>query len=353
MQKKISLLLFLYVVIIHKVAFSEDQNIVQNLISTTHTINVSTSYTQIRFTWDEPSGDTVWDGYYLSFDQNSDTDFQLNAANTTGDPLPANERVINCSGNDDYYYVHVAPAVYSFETFDYIFGTTLNVGPYRIDTTPPSVILESSAYANSNPIDLTIGESGASYMCLSNTGFGDCQEWLPVDHHPQFNLSSGEGIKTIYVQVKDNAGNPANDTSTIMFDSIPPSATIDILPTKFENVFQVTVLFSEPVSELNVNDVEIVNGTASNFIVSEVYPNLKYTFDLTASDHGKGYVKINQNAVFDQSGNGNNMIRNSFVYCSRNVPTLNEWGLIIMFCILVFASFQRIKTNGYRYQNIS
>jgi len=52
------------------------------------------------------------------------------------------------------------------------------------------------------------------------------------------------------------------------------------------------------------------------------FVSVAYTFDLTASDHGKGDVKVNQNAVFDQAGNGNNMIRNSFVYCSRNVPTL-------------------------------
>jgi len=336
----------IYCLFFSQAAYSESLTIVQNLISTTHSINTSLPYTQIRFTWSAPSGYTAWDGYYVTFDQNSDTDFQLDTSNTTGDPVNSTERIINCSGDDENYYVHIAPALYDFQTFEYIFGTTSNMGPYRIDTTPPILTVIAPIYANANPIDLTIGAIGAIYMCISNIEFGDCAEWNLIEPFPLFNLSSVQGNQTIYVQVKDDAGNFANETGITYFDSISPKAIVSIYPTKDEKIYSVSISFSEPVSDLNPDDISIENGVLSNFMIHDKFPYSHYTFDLKALEQGKGYVIINDNAVFDIAGNGYINKKYSFVYCSRNVPALNEWGVIFFMFILMLSALQKLRKNS-------
>ena len=101
------------------------------------------------------------------------------------------------------------------------------------DTTPPTgaiSINNGSAYTNTQNVTLTLSASdsgtGVSQMQFSNDGltwsvpesFASMKTWI---------LGSGDGVKTVFVKYKDNAGNwSAANTSTITLDTTPPAVTI-------------------------------------------------------------------------------------------------------------------------------
>jgi len=209
-MKKIIMLLCFFSISINDTGYCEDIYSVRNLRSTTHTINQPLKYTQISFVWSEPSGLTTLDGYYFLFDQNSDSEFVLNKNNTNGTPINTNQVMLSCSGDEDYYYFHIAPAYYDYtETYDYIFGDTTNKGPYRIDTIAPDLNVTIHQYTSENPVTLTVGTSGATNMCISNIDFDKCEEnWSGIDPFPTWSLSKGNGTKTVYIKQKIKLGIP-------------------------------------------------------------------------------------------------------------------------------------------------
>ncbi len=79
-----------------------------------------------------------------------------------------------------------------------------------LDTTPPtgSIVINAENITSNPNITITItatDENGVSQMCISNTD--PCSAWEPYAQTKVWALPAGNGLKTVYVWVKDNAGN--------------------------------------------------------------------------------------------------------------------------------------------------
>jgi alpha-tubulin suppressor-like RCC1 family protein len=109
--------------------------------------------------------------------------------------------------------------------------------------TPPangSVIINNGfGFTNTSKVDLQlyaddIGGSGVSQMCISNTPICAKWAWTPYATTKSWSLSSGDGLKTVYVLFKDAAGNvtAAPSTATTTLDKkAPKNGTLQISDT--------------------------------------------------------------------------------------------------------------------------
>ncbi len=121
------------------------------------------------------------------------------------------------------------------------------------------------------------------------------------------------GDHTLSVTAMDEAGNTADSASEIIrcnpgqSDCISPTVFMSVTPTDFRvrtNLpIPVTATFSEAVSEFDVNDISVTNGTAGNFAGSD--GDSVYTFDVTPTAIGEVTVDIPASVAEDASGNGN------------------------------------------------
>jgi subtilisin family serine protease len=80
--------------------------------------------------------------------------------------------------------------------------------------------------------------NGIDTMCISNSS--TCSEFIPFDSMPKWQLSEGDGVKTVYVLLRDKIGNTTNTnqplTKSIILDTTPPSD--GTLSTKLSSIAQ-------------------------------------------------------------------------------------------------------------------
>ncbi|MCK4445094.1 MAG: hypothetical protein KAW09_11160, partial [Thermoplasmata archaeon] len=105
-----------------------------------------------------------------------------------------------------------------------------------LDITPPTglIFIESGApWTTSTSVNLTLAYSdvlsGVSEVRYSNDGLWDTELWEPPSSTRAWALSAGDGIKTVFYQVKDNASLMATTYSdNISLDSTKPSGSVTI-----------------------------------------------------------------------------------------------------------------------------
>jgi len=108
-----------------------------------------------------------------------------------------------------------------------------------VDTTAPTgTLLINNAVAptwtSSSSVALTVlgrDLTGIAGMCISNSDSLDCPAFSPLTTSiPVWNLSSGDGPKTVRVWLQDNAGNvmKAPASATIALDTLPPTGDVAI-----------------------------------------------------------------------------------------------------------------------------
>ena len=161
-------------------------------------------------------------GYSCIFDTNPttnpDSTVETAAAQVTGSPL----------SDGSAHYFHVRTVDNAGNT-----SSTLHVGPFQIDTTPPLGMMSinnGSVSALSPDVTLSLSAndsaSGLSQMCFSN----DSINWSSAENYAPsktWTLSSGEGSKRVYARFSDIAG---NWTTAAVYDDIlreppqPPTA---------------------------------------------------------------------------------------------------------------------------------
>lgn len=97
-----------------------------------------------------------------------------------------------------------------------------------LDTTlnTPSLSINNGASATNNlTVELTISASDATYMKIdNNTQFQNMTSWIPKANTYEFTLPSGpDGTRTVYLRVKDDAGNIKTTSDSITVDRQPPT----------------------------------------------------------------------------------------------------------------------------------
>lgn len=219
------------------ICFASELWQVENPFSSSHTVNIPSNVQSIAVQWTSPNGLTpdTTAGYYVSFSSplkytftESDTE---SITRGVGQVLKLNKSSVSTSSQDvigetlsgtgvEPYYFNIA--VLDDMEIPFNPGVTIHLGPYFIDTEPPEfpTISAPQSTSTSSNIPITLGVSGASVMCISESGYGNCgeSEWKAYTTSYFWSVSEGEGIKNIYVQFKDVAGNTANAVTTIMYE---------------------------------------------------------------------------------------------------------------------------------------
>ena len=179
-------------------------------------------------------------------------------------------------------------------------------GTYTInapDTTPPTGTIKinnDSQYSNTNAVTLNLsaqdntGGSGLSQMQFSN----DNTSWQSPESYATtktWELTSGDGTKTVYVNFKDTAGNWSQSYSdTIIFDTTPPQITINpILSPTNKNV-----VLSYSVSDNLTSQNEIIIAGNDSPYTTEGTHNVI----LTAKDKANNSASRTISFVIDKTG---------------------------------------------------
>jgi len=217
------------------------------LYSQDHVVNEPSIYTQIKMIWDMPYGYTEMAGYYYVFNYTSThtfikDDYDDNTVDTGVIFTDSGTEATSSSyenSDDIFVYFHIAPMqlIYDEEEEEYLeeIGKTTSYGPVRIDDiNPKNVSITPDNYTTTTQnITLTIGGTdadGKNYpasMYISNIGFGEGGEWETFSSLKPWILTEGAGEKTIYLQVKDAAGNISTAVTSIVYNETT-SYNIDI-----------------------------------------------------------------------------------------------------------------------------
>lgn len=188
--------------------------------------NSATKYPKPTFDWSDVTDDgSGLANYEIEVDNNSNyISPEYSATPTVSTAKPGTDLL------DDTYYWHVRAK-------DNAGNYSAWTGSWRvrIDTVPPvltSITLSdqdsgSTAYTNNQTIDVDLVASGnPTEMILSEDPNFIIGSWVPYEDPTTFSLSSGDGEKTVYCKIRDEALNESNVVnSSIILDTTPPAIT--------------------------------------------------------------------------------------------------------------------------------
>ncbi|MCC2547151.1 Ig-like domain-containing protein [Hymenobacter sp. BT175] len=215
--------------------------------------------------------------------------------------------------------------------------TTIN---FTIDTTAPSgtvLINGGAARTNTASVTLTVTASSATQMRFSNDN-STYSAWEPVTSSRTWGLSTPDGLKTVYMQLRDGAGNISPVfTDNIDFDGTPPVLTISSPAGSVTTTSPIplTFVFSEAITGFNAGSIGLSSGTLSGFSGS----GASYSAVLTPAGNGPVTVSIAAGAGQDAAANDNlaaafTVEYSSFVGWTGNTSSAwnlpaNWWGGIV------------------------
>jgi hypothetical protein len=183
--------------------------------------NVWYSNNDPTFTWTTPSDPSGIACYSYTIDHSSST-----TPDTTCDTTGNSKSYTNLG--DGIWYFHVRAK-----------DNAGNWGPadhYRvkIDTTLPSAAISINSGATyttttSVTLSLTNSDSGSGVdKCRYKNSGGSWTGWQTCTATKAWALTTGDGTKRVYYEVKDKAGNVKQVSDTIILDTTDPSASISI-----------------------------------------------------------------------------------------------------------------------------
>ncbi len=203
---------------------------------------------------------------------------------------------------------------------------TEHVGPFRIDTTTPSIPIGLTPADGSYTTDTSPILSWDASTDTGGSGIRDADAYRIVVSGPvnrdtyvsdtDYNPTLSEGAFTWKVYARDNAGNTSDYTSdtTLIIDAAKPDVTIDQAggqadPTNVSPVL-FTVIFDEAIDAATFTSADIaVGGTATTgeITITEVTPNDGTTFDVSivATSDGTVVPEIPGGVVEDLASNTN------------------------------------------------
>ena len=113
-------------------------------------------------------------------------------------------------------------------------------------------------------------------------------------------FATGQDIEDAADNALANTMPTGANENTYYVDNTPPTVTIGV-PETSTGRFQATFEFSDPVSGFVLGDIDVGNGTASNFAGS----GRSYTADITPTANGDVTVDVAADAATDAANNGN------------------------------------------------
>jgi hypothetical protein len=314
---------------------------VEQLRSTTHEINQPSKVTQIHLTWQIPSGYTQVNGYYYLFDNNATHTFtELNTAGVSFGNYYDTSSPDYTNVDDKAYYFHIAA-----EDISEIIGPTSTLGPFRIDTiAPKNALVNAKDVIFDDALTLILGATGAREMYISNIAYGTGGTWETYNTSRQWNVTQERGIKTIYVQFRDEAGNIAkcSTTTRIAYQKIALHKGWNLISYATDRCFYVGTRpniswINDIVYEQVIDIGEVFKSIANTFSIvhgfyteaqtynplNPIASNMKYIAP------GYGYwIKVKDSVPFDGNGCiylevGGKKLDNNY-----SIPLNSGWNLI-------------------------
>lgn len=99
-----------------------------------------------------------------------------------------------------------------------------------------SLVIADGETTSSNEVLLKLYAKGAAQCRFSNDG-SSWSEWYAYSTQAQWNLSEGDGWKTVYYQCKNKGGVAEAVSAKIFLDKTPPSLSLDVLVQGDKKVF--------------------------------------------------------------------------------------------------------------------
>jgi len=196
-------------------AYAATPGSVENLRSTSHSLNAYSSTPRITMAWSVPNNVSTSTVYFYSvFNTSSDytitSDIAWDLDSSTSKTTISEDK----SSNNGGYYFHIA-AMVEDEEGDELLGGTTTKGPYYIDTkAPTNTSVSAPSTTNNQVVTLSLSADGATEMYISNSGYAMSGSWETYVTSKQWELSDGYGSKTVYVSFRDAAGNATDGTDS-------------------------------------------------------------------------------------------------------------------------------------------
>ncbi len=132
----------------------------------------------------------------------------------------------------------------------------------KLEKTPPQGSMQinnGQATTTSNSVTLSLTATSLSevtQMRFSNNNVWDQIPWQNYTPSQKWQVTSGEGLKTVYCQIKDNAGLVTNLASAITLTTSQPTATATPSPTQTASPLPSPTL---PTPSANTNQLELID----------------------------------------------------------------------------------------------
>lgn len=216
----------------------------------------------------------------------------------------------------------------------------------KLDKTPPSgsfMINNGAIYTNSTSVTLipsaTAPVSGIQSVRFSNDGIWDTEPWEPLSPSKSWILAPGDGNKTVYFQLKDNAGLASNTyANTIVLDTASPSI---MMPLRDPND---AVISNQPV-KISVNATDFGSGienvkltcfTNKSAIGMEFSMSLNQTnglYECTIPGEDAGTLVKYQITAYDNVDNSATNDNAGQFYVYTVIPEFQSFVLVPLFII--------------------
>jgi len=144
---------------------------------------------------------------------------------------PSGTYVYTWNGKDDSN-TYVNDGTYIVRVSDNIEENGDTIGTVIVNTTKPSSpsisISGGATYTTTRNVDLTISATGASKMKVSNYADYTGASWISYSTSKSWQLTSGDGIKTVYINFKTTSGANISTSDTITLDTTLADPSISI-----------------------------------------------------------------------------------------------------------------------------
>ncbi|NVM46829.1 MAG: hypothetical protein HWN79_18130, partial [Candidatus Lokiarchaeota archaeon] len=164
-----------------------------------------------------------------------------------------------------------------YEIRDNVGFTTQDTDTIDLDTTDPTgsiIINDGDAWTTSTSVSLTLtyndATSGVDQVRFSNDG-SSWTSWEDPSSPRAWVLASGDGLKTVYYEIRDSAGLIFQDTDTIGIDTEVPtilnvSSLVDNGVYGTGSIINIIITFSEPVYVTGTPQLTLETGSTDAII---------------------------------------------------------------------------------------
>lgn len=252
-------------------------------------------------------GNGLNDTITITVESTSSQSLYVNIFNDQSE-LIAEDRLMNENPSGTYKYTwngkndsnrYVTEGTYTIRISDNPAYNGDTIGTTEVDLTPPSSpsisINGGASYTTARNVSLVISASGASKMKVSNYANFSGATWENYATSKSYQLSSGDGTKTVYINFKDQAGSNVSTSDSISLDTAvsTPSLSINDGATSTSSLnVELTITASD------ATYMKIDNDTAFSNMSSWIAKVNTYNFTLPSGSDGSRivYLRVKDNA---------------------------------------------------------